>query len=127
MEDQEIGEVTGKVCAIVDAFPGYDRYEYVENKDGEIVCQEKYLIVANYATVTTDFGLTPYTVWMRVEDDVEEAQLTEFLNERGVEITQWTSADELAAKSRNASMIQITNGMFTMSFLISILICSVGF
>lgn len=127
VEDQEIGEVTGKVCAIVDAFPGYDRYEYVENKDGEIVCQEKYLIVANYATVTTDFGLTPYTVWMRVEDDVEEAQLTEFLNERGVEITQWTSADELAAKSRNASMIQITNGMFTMSFLISILICSVGF
>lgn len=126
-EENTIGTVSGKVCAIVEAFPGYDRYQYVQNEDGEIMLQEKHLIIANYATVVGYFGLTPYSVWMRSTSGTDDEQIAAYLEEKDIKAAEWTSADELAAKSRSAAMIQITNGMFTMSFLISLLICSVGF
>lgn len=125
--EEKIDTVKGTVCAIVEAFPGYDRYQYIQDEDGEIVLQEKHLIIANYATVVGYFGLTPYSVWMRRTSGTSDEQIAAYLEEKEIEVTKWTSADELVAKSRNEAMIQVTNGMFTMSFLISILICSVGF
>ncbi len=127
MEYVPIDTVRGKVRAIVDAFPGYDRYQYVLDENERIVLQEKYFIIANYATVTSYFRLTPYEVWMRKSAQTADEQIREYLEEKNVKAAEWISADELAAKSRSEAMIQITNGMFTMSFLISLLICSAGF
>ncbi len=126
-KDQQIGSQKTKVCAIVDAFPGYERFQYVEEEDGTLSLSEQYLIVANYATVADRFGLTPYSVWMSRAPGVSDAAIADYLDKAGTRVTEWTSVTEQVAKSRNSAMIQVTNGMFTMSFLISILICSVGF
>lgn len=127
MKDKIIDTVRAKVCAIVDAFPGYDRYQYVRDEFGSIILQEKYFIIANFATVTSYFRLTPYEVWMRKAPQATDEQITAYLEAKNIKLSEWTSADEQIAKSRSEALIQITNGMFTMSFLISILICSVGF
>lgn len=126
-ESDVIGVQRAKVCAIVDAFPGYERFRYVEEQDGSISLKEHYLIIANYATVADSFGLTPYSVWMNKADGVSDADIENYLNEAGAKVTEWTSVTEQVTKSRNSALIQVTNGMFTMSFLISLLICSVGF
>lgn len=126
-ESETIGTQRAVVCAIVDAFPGYERYYYEENQDGVLVQQENYLIIANYATVVNSFGLTPYNVWMKKAPGVSDAEIEEHLENAGAKITEWTSVAEQVSKSRNSALIQVTNGMFTMSFLISLLICSVGF
>ena len=55
-----------KVCAIVKGFPGYERYTYETDVEGNVTEQEKYPIVANYATVVEKFGMTPYSVWMNL-------------------------------------------------------------
>lgn len=126
-KDQKIGSQKVKVCAIVDAFPGYERFRYVEEEDGRISLQEHYLIVANYAAVADSFGLTPYSVWMNKASGVSDADIAARLEEVGTRVTEWMSVTEQITKSRNSAMIQVTNGMFTMSFLISLLICSAGF
>ncbi len=126
-EEQVIGTETARVCAIVDAFPGYERYRYVEEEDGSISLQENYLIVANYATVADGFGLTPYSVWMRKAPGVSDEEITAYFTGQNTKITEWSSEEENIERSRSTAMIQVTNGMFTMSFLISILICSTGF
>lgn len=126
-EDEGIGSHKVKVCAIVDAFPGYERYRYVETEDGNINIHENYLIVANYASVVDRFGLTPYSVWMKKKAGVKDTDIKNYLEEAGAKITGWTSVAEEVTKSRNSALIQVTNGMFTLSFLISLLICSVGF
>lgn len=126
-KDQRIGTQKAKVCAIVDAFPGYERFQYVKEEDGSLSLWENYLIIANYATVADRFGLTPYSVWMNKAPGVSDADIAAFLEETNTNVTEWTSVAEQVTNSRNSAMIQVTNGMFTMSFLISILICSVGF
>lgn len=127
MKDQKIGTQRAKVCAIVDAFPGYERYEYIQAEDGNLLLYEHYLIIANYATVADSFGLTPYSVWMNTTPGVEEETLKAELEEAGAQLSEWISAAEQVTESRNSAMLQVTNGMFTLSFLVSILICSAGF
>ncbi len=126
-EEKSIGQMRVKVVAIVDAFPGYERYGYVETVEGTILKYEKYLVIANYATVVDRFGLTPYSVWMRKAPGVGEAEIERALQEAGVKVVSFTGLEQQMAESRNSALIQVTNGMFTMSFLISLLICSAGF
>lgn len=126
-EEQAIGTEKVTVCAIVDAFPGYERFSYIENEDGSLSLHENYLMVANFATVVDRFGLTPYQVWMKRAPGFSDTEVKVELERVGAQVTEWISVEEELSKSRNSAMIQVTNGMFTMSFLISLLVCSVGF
>lgn len=126
-EKEQMGTQKVKVCAIVDAFPGYERYHYTENEDGIVSLTENCLMVVNYATVADRFGLTPYSVWMKKMPGVSDAGIAEKLQQAGAGIAEWLSVSEQVSRSRNSAMIQVMNAMFTLSFLISLLICSVGF
>ena len=106
-----------KVCAIVKGFPGYERYTYETDVEGNVTEQEKYLIVANYATVVEKFGMTPYSVWMNLSKGKTVDDIYKNL----------TSAQQLIDENKNSATVQITNGMFTLSFILSLIVCSVGF
>lgn len=128
----EIGEDTlgsrqAKVCAIIDCFPGYERYTYEKDEEGNLTEQEQYLLVANYATVISAFGQTPYQVWMKLADDVKDTTLTESLAAADIQPKHIILLQEQLADNRNSAMVQVTNGMFTLSFILSLVICSVGF
>lgn len=147
-EDQIYASENVKVCAIVKGFPGYERYTYETDADKNVTEQEKYLIVANYATVVEKFGMTPYSVWMNLSkgktvDDVvgylggensENSDSTaDNLTDTQSEKVQSeiyrniTSAQQLIDENKNSATVQITNGMFTLSFILSLIVCSVGF
>lgn len=126
-ETEKIGTVSGKVCAIVDCFPGYEQYGYERDEEGKMAERENYLIIGNYATIVSEFQLTPYSVWMRLAEGGTEEKVQTYLAEQGIATASWYSAAEQIAQSRNSAMVQVTNGMFTLSFIISLIICSVGF
>ena len=147
-EDQIYASENVKVCAIVKGFPGYERYTYETDADKNVTKQEKYLIVANYARVVEKFGMTPYSVWMNLSkgktvDDIvgylggensENSDSTaDNLTDTQSEKVQSeiyrniTSAQQLIDENKNSATVQITNGMFTLSFILSLIVCSVGF
>ena len=147
-EDQIYASENVKGCAIVKGFPGYERYTYETDADKNVTEQEKYLIVANYATVVEKFGMTPYSVWMNLSkgktvDDIvgylggensENSDSTaDNLTDTQSEKVQSeiyrniTSAQQLIEENKNSATVQITNGMFTLSFILSLIVCSVGF
>lgn len=152
-EDQIYASENVKVCAIVKGFPGYERYTYETDADKNVTEQEKYLIVANYATVVEKFGMTPYSVWMNLSkgktvddivgylggensensdstaDNLTDTQSEKVQSEKvQSEIYRnITSAQQLIDENKNSATVQITNGMFTLSFILSLIVCSVGF
>lgn len=158
-DDQIYASENAKVCAIVKGFPGYERYTYETDAEGNVTEQEKYLIVANYATVVEKFGMTPYSVWMNLSkgktvDDIvgylggensgdNDIKTTDSSNNTSgsMNITtdnqnkkvrseiykNLTSAQQLIEENKNSATVQITNGMFTLSFILSLIVCSVGF
>ncbi len=135
-DDQIYASENAKVCAIVKGFPGYERYTYETDADANVTEQEKYLIVANYATVVEKFGMTPYSVWMNLSkgetvDDIVGYLGGENSGDNDIKTTEiykkLTSAQQLIEENKNSATVQITNGMFTLSFILSLIVCSVGF
>ena len=135
-DDQIYASENAKVCAIVKGFPGYERYTYETDAEGNVTEQEKYLIVANYATVVEKFGMTPYSVWMNLSKGKTVDDIVGYLGGENsgdndiktIEIyKKLTSAQQLIEENKNSATVQITNGMFTLSFILSLIVCSVGF
>lgn len=110
------------VCAVVDAWPGYDQYYY---EDGEQ--KERYLIVANYASMAKNFETTPYEIWCKLSKDVTADALYSKLQEKDIVIESYHSVQDDIYDMKNSPDIQITNGMFTLSFIIALVLCGVGF
>ncbi len=126
-EKEEIASPSGTVCAIVDAFPGFQQYVYEKNADGEMEEVERYLVVANYAYVVGAFSQTPYQVWMRLAKDVSYKDVLAALNDENINIVQYESLDQDIQEMQESPLVLITNGLFSLSFIIAIILCTVGF
>ena len=158
-DDEIYASENAKVCAIVKGFPGYERYTYETDADGNVTEHERYLIVANYATVVEKFGMTPYSVWMNLSKGKSVEDIVGYLGgdnsgDNDIKTTdgssaisdsmdtttdnqnkkdsseiykKLTSAQQLIDENKNSATVQITNGMFTLSFILSLIVCSVGF
>lgn len=121
-KDTERGRISLKVCAIVDSWPGYNRYYYEE---GEL--KERSLIVMNYATVVDTFKISPYEVWMDLAEDKTYDDVYSYLDESGVEFKYRSSYQERVEELQYNYLLQITNGLFTLSFVIALVLCTIGF
>lgn len=116
-----------EIVGIVDAFPGYETVTYTTDAAGKVVSKPNYLVVASYSDVVKNFRLRPYEVWMRFADGTDSEDVIEALNAQGVNIQSSVCADDLVEEERDSAMLQITNGMFSVGFIISIIVCGVGF
>jgi putative ABC transport system permease protein len=126
-DDQTLSATGVSVCAIVDAWPGYDQYSYTKNEDGTVTEEENYLLVANYAAVVDTFELTPYSIWMKLSPGKTLQDVTDYLANAEINTESIVGTEEEITAMKDSALIQITNGMFTISFLISVILCSVGF
>ncbi len=122
-----IKNCSGIVCGIFKAWPGYDEYSYGYNEEGEFEENETYGIIVNYAYEVSVFGDTPYEVWINLKDGRDDTAVISRLNDMGIKLAYYKGLDEALGKQRNSAMIQITNGLFTLSFIISLVLCTIGF
>ena len=135
-QENPLGVMHVVVVAIVDAFPGFNPYE--DTKDSLAKDDERGLVVVNYGASLRTFGLQPYEIWMRLAEGGASENVREQIKvyrerEKGTSIldnslfARWNSLSGEIDKVRSSPLIQITNGLFTMGFLISLVICLVGF
>ena len=128
-EKIEYANTAVKVVAIVEAFPGYDQYQYKLNDKGKIACFNKYMIVMNYAYMVGTFGQLPYEIWAKT--DLGSEELTEKLNaefgDSGRYLDGVTICSEELKQEQSTAILQITNGLFTADFIIALLLCIIGY
>ena len=51
----------------------------------------------------------------------------DYLSTQGIQTTSVTNTEELIRENRNSAVVQVTNGMFTAGFLVTLFICSAGY
>ena len=125
--DEMMGTMTCSIVAIVDAWPGFNGYTYDYNDEGELIEADRYLMVSNYAYAVNVFSQTPYQVWARLAQDKGPEAISKYLEENQIEIEFDESIEESIDVLQNTPIIQITNGMYTLSFLVAIVLCLAGF
>lgn len=115
------------IVGIVDAFPGYTCTDYDEMPNGKYEAYPRYLIVANYSTVMRTFRTRPYSIWMKLSDDADPEAITKAIEDKGIITLSAVSTEEVIRDNKNSVLVQITNGMFSIGFIISIIVCGAGF
>lgn len=126
-EPVEIASPSGTICAIVDAWPGFNQYTYEKDKSGKVVEKERYLVVANYAYVVSAFGLTPYQIWGQLADGHDYQEVLDTVEKQGISLKSYQSVDQEVQNMLESPLVLITNGLFSLSFLVAVILCTVGF
>ena len=124
---KEDTQTSATVCGILDAFPGYESTVYEYASDGKLAPRERFLVVADFQTIMSNSTMRPYQVWLKFEKGADPQKALDAYRQKGIIFKSYTNRTLSIQKQRDSAMIQITNGMFSIGFIISLLICSVGF
>jgi putative ABC transport system permease protein len=118
-------QVKGVVCGFVDYFPGERQYVTDRDWSGKEYVRPNVYMVANLAYVRTITGIRPYDVWIRVKDSTEPVY--DYIEENNIKIKASKDATQTLAEHKNEALLQGTNGMLTVGFLIVLMITVIGF
>lgn len=113
------------VVAIVDLWPGYEDKRETVNEDGGTTLEENFLVVTNMENLLRDFDLRPYEVWMHVNGSTDF--IYDWAEENSIKLQMLTDTSTDIQNMKNDPYFQVTNGMLTITFIVVILICAIGF
>jgi len=114
------------IHGFVDYWPGYVRIEKTKGSDGRVIEKENWLIVSNLHFVQAQTGLLPYSVWMRTGGN-STSFLYNYANKNGIKYASFKDSKAEIIKGRNDPLLQGTNGVLTVGYVIIIIICAAGF
>lgn len=122
----EITEIA-TVCGIYDALPSCAKYVYNYDSNGELVEENDYSFVINYTHSVRTFGDIPYEIWMDLKDGVTYDDVVNAVSDNDIKLLYSKGINNSITELKNSAMIQITNGLFTLSFVISLILCMIGY
>ena len=124
--DEHGGDLTGRIYGFFSYWPGYEPCSYSLNSDGTLRTQDNYLVVGNLSYLQEEWDVYPYEVWMKTDGKTEG--IYEFIEEsRTLKLTKFNDLSEIREDIRTDTMFQGTNGILTMSFIIVLVLCAVGY
>ncbi|MCR5503901.1 MAG: ABC transporter permease, partial [Lachnospiraceae bacterium] len=119
--------VTCTVVDFIDYFPSYSPKITVINPDGNADTSDNFLIVANYAYLKKVLGLKPYEVWVDMKDGASSDELYDFMTDHSMRLRKYVNKSDDIEKTITDPLLQGTNGILTLGFAVTILLCAVGY
>ncbi len=126
-------EAFGTIVAFVDYWPGYTPTTSVTDADGKITEQENFLVVTHYDMLKQRFsgqpfaGVQPYEVWIDLKDDVTDNDFLKWVGENELVVVKYASREANRQNTLEDPLLQGTNGILTMGFIVTILLCAIGY
>lgn len=118
--------VRGIICGFVPYWPTYGAVENVRGTDGVYREQDCYLIVAHLSKVQAAFGVTPYEVWICTEGESTQF-IYDYIEQSGKKLRIFRDARAEIIEQKNDPILQGTNGILTVGFIVVLVLCTVGF
>ncbi|MCQ2519310.1 MAG: FtsX-like permease family protein [Lachnospiraceae bacterium] len=117
----------GTVIGFVDYFPGYSATENGLNADGTAYTKDNFLIVSHYDYLVSKWGTTPYEVWIKLVEDAKEIDVYNWIVDNNVEVSKYVNKISKMESTLSDPLLQGTNGVLTMGFVVTIVLCAVGY
>jgi len=114
-----------QVIGFVNYWPTYQPKEYSLNGDGKVIAKDEYLLIANLSYVQRKADVTPYRVWMDFEKETDS--FYNYVEEKGIKVVSYTDTVAEKENLRKDTLLQGTNGILSMSFIVTLLLCGVGY
>lgn len=125
--DRNKRQITGKIIDFFGYWPGYQPTVSVLNEDGSVSVTEQYLALTHFDVIGRNWGTVPYEVWIRLKENADTQEIARWIAESEVSVTKYSNRRENLRSTMEDPMLQGTNGVLTMGFLVTILLCAVGY
>jgi len=123
---------SGVVSGFIDFWPNYiPVYSYMQGV--QLRQTENYLIVANIGYLQSVWGVMPYEIWMNTNSSSNRFiyeyayRYSERADEDVLAFDKFVDAKALVTDSRSDPILQGTNGVLTVGFIVTLLLCFTGF
>ena len=115
--------VDGVIIAFVSNWPGYQ--PTVIDRTGQL--RQQGLIVANLEFMLSKTAIQPYEIWLKRDTEATDKMIYDAIEDDRINVTNIASATQMITLAKNDPQLQGTNGALTLGFIVSMLICAVGF
>ncbi len=114
----------GTIYGFIPYWPTYYATDVHTDYWGERTLVEERLIVGNLAQMQNAWGVEPYEIWVRTE---QEELVYDFAAENGLQYRYFTDTAADLVDEKNDPILQGTNGVLTVGFILVLAVCMVGF
>jgi putative ABC transport system permease protein len=121
MDDREIDVV---LLATVDYWPSYNRFE---NIDEEGNGNEQELVVMHYDMLRASIGEFSSSMWLSKNEGVLDSEINDALVDKEVTLLNAVYTDYEVSEMKKDPMLHGMNGILTLDFLVTMIICGAGF
>lgn len=125
--DSAGNKLEGHIVDFVDYWPGYEPYKTVTNEDGSVESENNYLVITHFDALMQKWGVVPYEVWITMEEDYDKDILYQWIEDNDVSFSMYTDKEANLEKTVEDPLLQGTNGVLTMGFIVTLLLCAVGY
>lgn len=109
------------VYGFVDYFPTCNPYNELQ---GGV---DRYFAIMNYRYIESKLPAQPYEIWVKKSEGVKDSFINQEIEDRKLRIERVEYLDQKIIEKKNDPMLQGTNGVLTMCFVITMLIATTGF
>ncbi|MCM1119984.1 MAG: ABC transporter permease [bacterium] len=118
---------TGKIVDFFAYWPGYSPTVTSMNPDGTVVTSDSFLAVTHYDVLRQQWGVVPYEVWIGLKEGYDSQDVYEWIQQNDVRVRKYVSMETDVQSATEDPLLQGTNGVLTMGFVVTILLCAVGY
>ncbi len=120
-------QVSGKIVDFFTYWPGYSPVSVSLNTDNTVETVDNYRIVAHYDYLHSKLGTVPYEIWIDLKDGVTPTDLYNWFEAKNVKLSKYVNRDIDKEAAVEDPLLQGTNGVLTMGFVVTIVLCAVGY
>ncbi len=118
---------TGKIVDFFDYWPGYEPVSTSLNADGSVNTQDNYCLITHYQLLKQRWGATPYEVWITLKDGAQADDIAAWIEKYDVHISKYEDKGQAMENVISDPLLQGTNGILTMSFIVTLILCAAGY
>ena len=115
--------IEGIVYAFIDFWPGINPLQSASSRDG----YGARFVVANLSLIHAKMAIEPYDTWVRKIKGTPAKVIYDDIEAKEIPIIEVRDSNQEIIKQRNDPMLQGTNGVLTLGFLVSMAISLAGF
>lgn len=119
--------ITGKIIDFIDYFPQYMPTVTEVNPDGTVGTAENSLIIGHFETMRKEWGIYPYEIWVDLKEGTTENEIYSFIEDNNIRLHTYSYMGKAIEDTKNDPLLQGTNGVLTMGFVVTIILCAVGY
>ena len=118
---------TGKIVGFFDYWPGYEPVTTSINVDGSVTTEDNFYLVTHYQLLKQKWGTTPYEVWITLKDGADTDEIAAWIEKHDVHISKYEDKGRAMENVIEDPLLQGTNGILTMSFIVTLILCAAGY